>query len=170
MSTSGRGFVRCGTLIAAAVVAIAAAGALAQPAGGKGQPPGGRGEERGQAASLEGAMKLLNRGLRNASKQIETNAGKDAVLGSIWDAQRGAVAAKPFKPHHMPEKDQDAFLKDYRQHQVKLTRMLVDLEEAVLNDKMDDAKKLLKDLAAFKDASHKVFAPDEEDDHADEKK
>lgn len=131
---------------------------------GEGRGPGGPGGQGGgEIRSLESAMKILNGSLKRLSKQIDQADKKDDNLLLIASAQRGALAAKGMKPENIPAGSGPDALKGYHAAQITLSRMLLDLEEQVLNDKAEDAKKTIVKLNEFKDESHKKFAPDEDE-------
>lgn len=128
----------------------------------EGRGPGGPGG--GEIRSLESAMKILNGSLKRLGKQLDQSDKKDENLTLIASAQRAAIAAKSMKPENMPAGSGPDATRAYHAAQITLTRMLLDLEEQVLNDKAGDAKKTLTELGEFKDQSHKKFAPGEEDE------
>lgn len=136
-----------------------------QPERGRpeGRGPGGPGGPGGEIRSLEGAMKLLNGSLRRLSKQLGETDKKDENLNLVASAERAAIASKGMKPDNMPAGSGPDAIKAYHAAQITLTRMLLDLEEQVLNDKTEDAKKTMAKLNEFKEESHKKFAPPEDE-------
>src|SRR5882672_1758607 len=104
MPSSSHGRRRSLMMVVLASAALAAAGAAqppaerpqtspdpsrAQPEPGRRGPgqPGGPGSE---PRNVEGAMKLINRGLRTLSRQIDDTSKKAENLKLVWDAERGA--------------------------------------------------------------------------------
>ena len=138
----------------------------AAPAGPRGGPreggPGGPGgAERGGGVS--GSMKSIGRSLKTLRGQVEDASKKDENLRLIGEMQRGCITAKN---QPLPEK----LLKDlktdadkaknqllYRTDLIKLARMLLDLEEAVLNGKTAEAKKLADEVAKMRETSHEAL-------------
>ncbi len=121
------------------------------------------GAARPDPRNVEGAMKLINRSLRQLNAQVGDTAKKEENLKLINDAQRGAVIAKGLEPEAAPKDDGRAkYLKEFRRHQIKLVRMLLDLEVSVMNDKADEAKEHMAKLAAYRDESHEEFEVEDE--------
>lgn len=160
--------------LGAAAFVSAQPGADDKPA--PGQPanaqPGGPGGERqrsarpadGQPESLERLMKSMGRGLRTLKKQAADPALKSENLQILADMQRTAVQTKSMKPEHMPDKDQEAYLEDYRLQQIDLLGLLLRAERSLLKGDYADAAKAVVEVDALRDTAHKKFAP-EEDEH-----
>ncbi len=145
-----------------AVAAIVAAGLSlphvraqeGQPAAGGGQPrregqPGGR----GQAPSVEGGMRMMNRGVNQLKGTIADAGKRDENLLAVWTIQRGCLAAKSSKPEHL-EGDPEKTLETFRRGQVKLMGLLLELETAILDGKNDQAQAVFAKVAEHRDASH----------------
>lgn len=172
-------------LAAAMVFASAPAFAL-QPADGKpadrpaNQPPPGRGQDRatrpggpggpGQNISVEGAMKAMNRGLRQLKGQIADAGKKDDNLRIIGDIQRAAIAAKsqPVPPSVLSGAKDDAarakLAVTFRSELMSAVRALLDMEQDVLDGKTDAAKAKLDNLAKLRDHGHEAMGVSEEED------
>ncbi len=125
--------------------------------------PGGPGGAGGEIRSLEGAMKILNGSLRRLGKQLGESDKKSENLNLVASAERAAIAAKGMKPENSPAGSGPDAIKAYQMAQITLARTLLDLEEQILNDKTEDAKKTMTKLGEIKDESHKKFAPPEDE-------
>ncbi len=123
-----------------------------------GRQEGARGERQGP--NVGGAMKSMGRAMERLEKQLADASKKDENLRLINDIQRGAVAAKgqPL-PNDVLAKGKDEAEKtkmaqSYRKNLIALVRKTLDLEDAVLAGKGDDAKKLIDEIAKLRDSSH----------------
>lgn len=170
-----------GIVICAALAALAGAGvwstASAQERPGPPPPPGGqerqeRGEgrrrdgNRREGPSVEGAMNQLNRGMETLQGQIGDAAKAEASLRILGEMERAAVSAKlAGLPGDLAKKDGDARKKAFRENLIKLTRKLLDAEEAVAAGKMDDAKAALAEAGKIRDAAHTAVGVDEKSDN-----
>lgn len=147
------------------------AGQPAQPAQpGGGQPGGGpRGPRQpGQAESVESAMKGMNRSLRRLREQINDAAKKDDNLKLVNDMQRACVVAKgqPLPASVLARAKDDAekaaWSTAYRADLMKSLRLMLDLEQAIIDGKSDAASAALDSLVEIKIDSHKVMGVDED--------
>ncbi len=142
--------------------------ANAQPGGPAGPGAGDRQRSArpadGQPESLERLMKSMGRGLRTLKKQADNPEMKNENLQILADMQRVAVQTKTMKPEHLPEKDQEAYLQDYRLQQIDLLGLLLRAERSLLKGDYADAAKAVVEVDALRDSAHKKFAP-EEDEH-----
>ncbi|MFO0861355.1 MAG: cytochrome b562 [Phycisphaerales bacterium] len=146
--------------------------AQAQPAGDRPRPPGGPGGPGGQGerrVSVEGAMKTMNRSLKQLRAQLADASKKDENLNLVNEMQRGCVMAKGAPlPKDVLERAGDAAAQakmktTYRNDMIALLRMLIDLEIAVEDGKTDQAKHLLEKIEAERDRAHKEMGVKDED-------
>lgn len=183
--TIARAAVTLAVLLGTTGLAIALQPGTTPPAGGEAKPaapsapagPRGGGEGRGgpreggpggpggaeRGGGVSGSMKSIGRSLKTLRGQVEDAAKKDENLRLIGEMQRGCITAKN---QPLPEK----LLKDlktdadkaknqllYRTDLIKLARKLLDLEEAVLNGKTAEAKKLADEVAKMRETSHEAL-------------
>lgn len=140
----------------------------AQPGGG--QPGGGpRGPRQpGQAESVEAAMKGMNRSLRRLREQVNDATKKDDNLKLVNDMQRACVVAKgqPLPASVLARAKDDAekaaWSTTYRADLMKSLRLMLDLEQAIIDGKSDAASAALDSLVEIKIDSHKVMGVDED--------
>ena len=119
-------------------------------------PAGQRPAVVDSARALEQAMKIMNRSLKNLEANIDKADQKEANLADISQMQSACVGAKRMKPKDIKdpsEKGQEA----YRRSHIALLKMLIELEEQVLDGKSAEAKATLGKIKAHKDAAHKEF-------------
>lgn len=130
--------------------------------------PGGPGGA-GRAQSVKGAMSGINRGLRQLRNQVTDASKKDDNLRIIGDMQRACLGAKEMQPPRellKDAKDDAAKAKvgeTYRAELIKAMRVLLDLEQDVLDGKSDAAKARLADLIKARDDGHKAVGAEEEE-------
>jgi hypothetical protein len=152
-----------------ALLACAALG-LAAPwsarAAGLAQDRGGEHVEEQEETPLGQAMERMKGAARRLERVLQ---GDDAAtaLALVADFQAGVVAAKREVPHRagtLAGAEQEAFVTDYRATMVKLLRITCDLEQALLEARLDDARRIFEsELKALQKPSHERFQ-DEDDD------
>ena len=117
--------------------------------------PGGSRPER-EAGSVESAMKEMNRAAKLLKVQVGDPAKKDANLQQIWRMQKSALQAKTLEPKWSQE-NKDKWLPGFRKDQIQLMRLLLTLEEEVMDDKTDQAKKTFQNVLDLRDKKHEEF-------------
>lgn len=129
--------------------------------GGRPQPggPGGRG------ASIDGAMRTLNRAIRDITPNIADASKKEENLTSVWQMQLACVNSKRAKPEGI-KGDAKPTVEDFRRDQMKLMAMLVELETAVMDGKTAEASKTLEKVVSFRDEAHRKYGVDDGDEPA----
>lgn len=138
-------------------------GGSTQPGGPQGERP--RGERR---ISVEATMKIMDRAMEPLLKQISDPAKQEENLGHVNEMQRGCVIGKGLAlPKELLEKagnaEAQAKLKQsYHAHMLSLLKKLISLEEAIVNAKLDEAKKLLDEVAQERDRSHAAMGMGED--------
>jgi hypothetical protein len=177
-------------LVAGAASLAAPWSLLAQPQGNppakegsrppEGRGPGERGPEtpgqegrggrpRPEQPSVEGAMKGMNRGLKNLLAQVGDPTKKDDNLKIVNDMQRACVGAKSQPvPKDVLEKAGDAKAQAkvsaaYRTYLIKTMRTLLDLEEAIVSDNNDVAKAKVAEIEKLRDAGHDAVGLSDEE-------
>lgn len=138
-------------------------GGAGQPMGPGGQPGRpGRAGGQGQPPSVEGGMKGMRRALEAMHDQIGDAAKVADNLRHVGDLQRACVAAKgsPLPAEildKVPEADRAKVSADFRARLMTLLRKSIDLEEALMAGKADEAAKLLGEIEAMEDAGHRAM-------------
>jgi hypothetical protein len=110
-------------------------------------------------ANLGGAMRDMNAQLQ-AIKVDATGDELDATVKAIGTMARDVLIAKLNVPPKVAALSGDAKTKEleaYRAMLNKLARKLLDLEDAVVAKKTDDAKKLLDEVKQFQKDGHSEF-------------
>jgi len=130
--------------------------------GGRGQGQGG-----GQPMNLEGAMKGMNRTLKGLKDLVADPAKKADALKAVADMQRNCAVCKALPLPAQFTKDaaddaakakiQDEYASDLR----KTMRMLLDLEDAIVAGKADDAKAILAKIDEMREHAHKELGVDD---------
>ena len=134
-----------------------------------GQGGGGRGGQQagGGAASLEASMKAMNRTLKSLNGLVADPAKKAEALAAVSEAQRACAACKVAPlPAKFTEKAPDAEGKakieaEYRSDLRKNLRMLLDLEDAIVAGKADEAKAILAKIEELRDHAHEEMGVDD---------
>ena len=123
------------------------------------QGPGG-GERR---VSVEGAMKTMNRSLKQLKSQLAETSKRDENLALVNEMERGCVTAKGLAlPKDVLERagDEAAQAKmkqNYRAEMLTLLKSLISLEEAIGNGKADEAKKIIEEIQRQREKEHKAM-------------
>jgi len=128
---------------------------------------GGRGQGGGQPMNLEGAMKGMNRALKGLKELVADPAKKSEALKAIAEMQRNCAACKSMPLPAKYTKDaaddaakakiQDEYASDLR----KTMRMLLDLEDAIVAGKADEAKAILAKVDEMREHAHKELGVDD---------
>lgn len=145
-------------------------------AGGQGGGPGGRqggpegrGQRGGGNFSVEGAMKGMNRALKMLKETVGDAAKKDENLKLVGDIQRNCAIAKSMPvPQDVLRKAPDDAARatietTYKADMRKLMRLTLDLEDAVIDGKIDQAKALVAKLETTRDDGHKAMGMKDEE-------
>lgn len=141
-----------------------------------GQRPPGEGPRRGpgergrpDAISVEGAMKGMNRALKQLGGQLSQAEKHDDNLRLINDAERFCVAAKGQPvPADVLESAKDdaaraAMSKTFRADLIAVLRKLVDIESAIADDKPDEARKLIDEVVKLRHQGHDAMGIDDDE-------
>lgn len=133
-------------------------GAPSQPA--TAQPERPRGERR---ISVEATMKIMDRAMEPLNNQISDPAKRDENLAHVNEMQRGCVLGKglqlpkDFLQKAGDEAAQTKIKQAYHAHMLSLLKKLISLEEALVDSKFDEAKKLLNEVAQERDRGHEAM-------------
>lgn len=133
-----------------------------------GQREGGRGGRGpGQPMNIEGAMKGMNRALKGLQDIVADGTKKADALKLVADMQRNCAVCKalPVPPEFTKgaaddaakAKIQDGYASDLR----KTMRMLLDLEDAIVAGKGDEAKAILAKVGEMREHAHKELGVDD---------
>jgi soluble cytochrome b562 len=109
-------------------------------------------------------MKAQNKSLRTLKRQVDDASKKDDNLALIATAKKSVDAAAkldPAKTRDIPAGEKAAYLDKYHAEMKELAKTWDDLEAAVKDGKVDDAKKIFEKLADQKEKGHKDFNPDD---------
>lgn len=134
-------------------------------------------------ATVEQSMKLMERSLKQLSKQVADPAKKEENLKLIGAMERGCLGAKgvdakiireretsggsglEIKPMPAPlapgGKGPDT-VDMYRRHLIGVMQKLLALEAAVLDNKADEAKAAIASLTKLRDEGHKALGVGED--------
>lgn len=162
------------------VLAIAGASVAYQPAttdpakpaettrqpGERPQRSQGQGGQRGEGqrgGNVEGAMKQMNRALKQLQEQIADTTKADENLRLLNDIQRGVAMAKGLGiPEEVAAKFKDAAEKatkttEYRKDLIAAMRTLLDAEELLAAGKTQEANAKIEVFAEMREKSHKAM-------------
>jgi hypothetical protein len=163
LSAVGAGMILAGCQSAMTPDAGQATGPVATTSAPASGPAMGRGGRGGQAApaNLEGAMSEMNRMLTQLKQNATDPAQKDAVIRNISIFARDVAISKlqtpPWVNRIANAEEKAKALESYRSMMNGLTRVLLDLEDAVNAKKADDIKKNLTTLEEMEKAGHQEF-------------
>jgi hypothetical protein len=144
----------------------------AQREGGGQRPPRGEGGQggarRGGGPNLEAAMKAMNGSLKALKANVADASKKDENLKQVAIFQYGCAASKaaPLPGDVGKELDADAKAKLETKFRTDLRAVMgvsMQLEEAIIAGKTDEATKLVTKLAEMRDAGHKAMGLKDED-------
>ncbi|MBM3990364.1 MAG: hypothetical protein FJ298_05070 [Planctomycetes bacterium] len=108
---------------------------------------------------LEEAMESMNGALKTLLKGGISAETKDKALEAVVRMQSGIVTAKSSKPHDLNAEE----LVGYRKMMADLLATTARLEITILDGKLEDAAKIVKDeLTRFKKEGHDAYQKDEE--------
>lgn len=168
-------------LFAATVMLVAGSSVLAfqpeRPAGQPGQSGqpgepgqpgqgarGGRGGPGGRGGNMQipvgQAMNIMNRSARQLGEQIGDAAKKEENLRLVNAMQMGCVAAKgqPVPPEITEgladEAAKSELAAEYHKELLKSLRLMIDLEQAIMDGKADEAKATLDAIVKLRDHAH----------------
>ena len=111
-------------------------------------------------------MKAMNRSVRALKGLVPDPAKKDDALKAVSEAQRACAACKAAPlPPKFTEKAPDAEAKaaieaEFRADLRKNLRLLLDLEDAILAGKADDATAIIAKIEALRDHAHEELGVD----------
>ena len=132
------------------------------PAGERtaGAPPRGPGGPGGrEGASLEAAMKGMNRAYKQLESSIGKAEAKDDNLKAIGDLQRSIITAKGMSPKMdgIDKAKHAETLVAFRTLQIKLLKTTIELEEQVMAGKTTEAKATFVKIHDIEEEGHKQF-------------
>lgn len=142
------------------------------PTGREGAPPreggprGARGQQGAPGANLESSMKAMNRSVKALKGLLSDPAKKDEALKTVAEAQRACAICKAAPlPAKFTEKAPDAEAKakieaEFRGDLRKNLRLLLDLEDAILAGKADEATAILAKIEELRDHAHEEMGVD----------
>jgi len=114
-------------------------------------------------SSLEHQMKILAKGTRQLSQQVNDPAQQQSSVGLIEDLKKAAQDSKSIDPRMaetVPAADKAKFLADYRAQMDKLSDAFTKIEEAVKAGQYAEAKSLLASVNSIKREGHEKFKQD----------
>jgi len=109
-------------------------------------------------------MKITNKSIRTLKRQIDDASKKDDNLALIATAKKSVDESsklEPAKTKDVPAGEKAAYLDKYHAEMKEVAKSFDDLEAAVKDGKIDDAKKIIEKLADQKEKGHKDFNPDD---------
>ncbi len=134
----------------------------------QGQPGEGRGRGPfGQGTSIEGGMKGMGRVLRTLKDQVKDASKRDENLQLIGTMEVSCITAKGGKLDERlkdvtDEAKKTSMKKAFRADLIKLARTLLDVEQALLDEKYDDADAALKKVLEMREHGHEEFGVKED--------
>ncbi|MEI8196434.1 MAG: cytochrome b562 [Phycisphaerae bacterium] len=135
-----------------------------QPASREGRK-GGPGTGGSVPQNLESAMKDMGRALKTLKAEAADPAQAEQTLKDIGRLERDTAIAKGLVPPIVGKQAEDTKAKElnaYRAQMIHLMRTLLDLEEAVTDQKPEDIKNLLGQIQEIMKDGHKEFRPKED--------
>ncbi|QYK49043.1 MAG: hypothetical protein KF838_04135 [Phycisphaeraceae bacterium] len=120
--------------------------------------PGGRGA--GMQIPTSQAMNIMNRSLRQLAGQVQDAAKREENLRLINAMQQGCVAAKgqPAPDDALARGADDAerakIADRYHRSLLSAMELMLEAEESILDGKLDDAAKKLREITALRDKMH----------------
>lgn len=144
----------------------------AQPGQPEGRQPGQPGERRGPGGpggarmggpqNAEGAMKGMNRALRNLGRALEGTGTAEDALKAVAEAQASCAQCRMFQPEHA--KGDAGKIADYRKRLIAVSHALLDMEEQIMAGKTADAKAGMEKLKKMSEEGHEALGVKDEDE------
>lgn len=143
----------------------------AQPGQPEGRQPGQPGERRGPGAggarmggpqNAEGAMKGMNRALRNLGRALDGTGTADDALKALAEAQASCAQCRMFQPEHA--KGDAGKIAEYRKRLIAVSRAMLDMEEQIMAGKTADAKTGLEKLKKMSEEGHEALGVKDENE------
>ena len=121
-------------------------------------------QQEHEESPLGQAMEHMNAAMRKANRALKAG-DRDAALTAVADFQANLLQAKlqtPPSAAKVPEAERAEFLNAFRGMLVKVLAVTCTLETAVIENRLDDASKILSDdLHPMEDAGHERFGGEE---------
>lgn len=121
----------------------------------------GGGGERRQGSPLKAEMEKLDEAIDAVADFLKKPEG-DAPMAEVAAAEAALNEAKKHEPRatqRQPEEKRAEYVRDYKIGINKTIRLMLDLEDALLQKKWKEAEKVLGELEKAKKDGHQVFKP-----------
>lgn len=105
---------------------------------------------------MEDALRVLRKSLRS---EDQTPTSLEQIL-VLQQAVSAAKVESPLMAESQPAEKRPAFVLSFRKEMIGMSRMLLDLEELVLDEKLEEAGELLKKIRKLEDGGHERFTED----------
>jgi hypothetical protein len=110
--------------------------------------------------NIESAMKAMNRGQKALQENLANPAKRDDNLRAVGEMQQACVAAKNQTPNMLhrgvgDEAEKAKVTLEYRKDLLALARALLDLEQAILDNRPDAAAKALDEVIRQRAEAHR---------------
>jgi len=112
-------------------------------------------------------MEMINDHYRTLRRQARRNRYDEATVGMVAEMQAAALSAMHMdvpKADDLPDAARQAMTIDFRRDMAVFVKALLDVEIALLEDRNEDAGKLITNLGSMKSDGHKKFHPEGEGD------
>ena len=109
---------------------------------------------------LEHPMEAMEKIYKTLKKQVKDETKRDANLKLIADFQKQVLIANGLLPEgvsRLSGDEKEKAVTSYRTMMLNLLRSALDLEEALVNKKYDDAEKEIATLLEIEKSGHKEF-------------
>ncbi len=135
----------------------------------QGQDGGAARGPRGENPSMGGSMKAMNRALKSLKDSIEDTSKTADNLKLIGDMERGCILAKnaPMPADMLKDAKDDAakakVSAHFRRDMVRLAQALLQLELAIMDGKLSEAKSMLEEIEKEREHAHEEFGVKEDE-------
>ncbi len=106
-------------------------------------------------------MKKIRRAVKTIAKNLSDRGMREEVLSAVRTLQMEALLAKNGTPKNARRMEDGeakaAFMKGYRLMLVRFGKATLDLEAAILQDNVGEARKILEQLEEFEDEGHAKY-------------
>lgn len=150
------------------VLAVAGAGAFLLPSAVPPRPlPQEPGAQHEESTPLEEQMEIIDHGMKGLRRSVTDPAKAAANLTTVRGMKDAALAALPLCPEPftpLSDTEKVVWRIGFERKLLQVADGLLQLEQALVEARFDDAKKQHEALMAMKKEGHKTYVPPEEDE------
>jgi soluble cytochrome b562 len=116
-----------------------------------------------EETQLATSMEEMEDAIRSLRKSLRSAEQSSTSLSNLLVLQKAVTTAKiqtPAMTESLPAEERPAFVLGFRKEMINMSRMLLDLEEFVLDGKLEEAGELFKKIRRLEDGGHERYTED----------